>query len=290
MSESPKSHQATLAKFAGADMSPEAQAETMRAVEALQEEMKNTQESELVQNGSFPANTDGWNAGEMTQEQITALNRTWAEQMAADIRQRQVEESKRQHEAFVKKHMGVEYEPKFSNVNQDETYFISFLRTKKTANVTIPPIMMAGQNVEHLMHGRMYACSGGEARLAERVLATKRIEILNLTPKREGLNATMQLIIQQWHYLTKTPEERAIERMVKEARQPFANYTEEATMTTDPNVVDVEAKEVVEVEERPVMAWATGAEDVDMPQPDSKIWLGDNPPSSYADDEPPSPV
>lgn len=213
-----------------------------------------TQTPQLTVNPGFDNDTGAWTASLGSDDPVTAEN---LRAFAAEQFQRRVEQSKSDHATFVKRHMGVDYEPKFLDVWEEETYFLSFLRTKKTANVAIPPIMLAGQNVEHLKHGRMYACSGGEARMAERVLATKRIEILNLTPRRDGLRATMQLIMEQWEYMTSTPEERKA-AAAKRNRKPFANYTEEAQALED----------VAE----------------------GQIWIGDNTPDGYSDDQPPSPV
>lgn len=131
--------------------------------------------------------------------------------------QLRVAQSRRDHIEFVQRYMGADYEPKFSDVLADQTYFVSFLRTKRTQNVAVPPISMSGQT-EDLRAGRTYACSGVEARLFERILASKGIEALNMTPKLDTFGAAMNAVTQNWrHYYPST---------VPPKKTGFANYKE----------------------------------------------------------------
>ena len=141
----------------------------------------------------------------------------------AQLYEERVKQSREQHDAFVRHYMGENYEPKFSNVLQDETYFVMFFRTKK-ASVTIPPVMMGGQE-EQVKPGRMYACSGKEARMFERTLATKKLEVLNLTPKRDGIMVRVNWICQNWAKLNGIQAR-------KPARKAFDSYKESAHTTT----------------------------------------------------------
>ncbi len=140
--------------------------------------------------------------------------------------QRRVEESRAAHITFVQKHRGKDAEVKFADAQDGRTYFVSFLLTnpKKQHNIAIPPINMSGK-VETVRPGRLYACSGAEARVLERVLATKKLEILNISPKADGLVVSMNWIIENWTRLF--PSIRV------KPRDAFAKYRDDAVNEGD---------------------------------------------------------
>lgn len=131
-----------------------------------------------------------------------------------------VKRSREQHIAFVKQHRGPDAEVKFADALADETYFVSFFITSpKQRNIVIPPIDLNGRP-ERVRPGALYSCTGAEARMMERVLASKKIEILNITPKREGLNISVNWIVNNWAKLY--PPANPVKR-----RDAFASYREQ---------------------------------------------------------------
>lgn len=142
---------------------------------------------------------------------------------AAQFKMR-VEASRIAHEDFVTKHMSKvrnwNGEVKFANALDGRTYFVSFIRNdKRRGSVVVPPVMMSGK-VENLRPGKLYACSGREARMLERVLATKGLELLNITPapteiQMAAISAGNQ-IGEEWRDTNKAKQ-----------RDAFAKYREE---------------------------------------------------------------
>jgi hypothetical protein len=144
------------------------------------------------------------------------------EEMYFHIRMQRVAKSRQEHIDFVCKYMGADYQPKFADVLADKSYFAVFYRNKKTVNVSVPPINMSGQ-VEQLTAGKLYMCSGYEARMLERVLASKRIEVLNVTPDTSGYQIEFAEIMQDW---LKPLLDGEVDRRPKPKRA-FGNYTEQ---------------------------------------------------------------
>lgn len=160
---------------------------------------------------------------------------------AAEMKRR-VAESRATHIAFVTKHMhnvplwgGV----KFADALEGKTYFVSFLLTnhKKQRNITIPPIMMGGK-VETVKPGALYACSGKEARMLERVLASKGLEVLNITPAPTETQMASNWMCENYERLYPSPNK-------KPPRNAFAGYreTEPGPGDTVAVVTDMEGSE-----------------------------------------------
>lgn len=176
--------------------------------------------------------------------------------MAAELEELQfqfhmarVNESRQKHIDFVRRYLGKDYQAKFADVRAEKSYFVGFLKDpKRRSAVAIPPINMSG-TVENVRPNRMYMCSGYEARMFERILATKNIEALNMTPSTEGIAVSMVEIIQKWKH-PQTVDELQLAALkgpdsIAKPRKPFGNYVDHSE---GPDL----ATEVV-AEERPTL-------------------------------------
>lgn len=134
--------------------------------------------------------------------------------------QRRVQASRASHIAFVQKYLGPNAEVKFADVLDGQTYFVSFLLSnpKKQRNIAVPPIMMGGR-VEQVRPGKLYACSGKEARMLERVLASKNLEILNITPAPSQTQIAANWLCENYS--------RLFPRTTTKPRDKFAAYRDE---------------------------------------------------------------
>lgn len=170
------------------------------------------------------------------------------EQLQLQIHMARVAESRQKHIDFVKRYMGEEYEPKFADVMADKSYFVGFLRDpRRKSIVSIPPINMGGK-VEDVHPNRMYMCSGYEARMFERILASKKIETMNMTPATDGYKLDMASILHDWNKPMTVEEVQAAAaapRVVQQKRNPFGNYVDPAEDTEVATVKVDEARPTI---------------------------------------------
>jgi hypothetical protein len=182
--------------------------------------------SEMVSNPDFEQSTKEWKSGDIIKgwngdpQTLNPEIATALEELQFQIHMEKVARSRKEHVDFVKRYMGAEYEPKFVDVRSDKTYYAVFYRNKKTAHVAVPPINMRGQ-VEHLTAGRIYECSGYDVRMLERVLASKKIEVLNVTPATDKYQIEFVEIINKW---LKPWLPGEVDRTPKQRTNAFAKY------------------------------------------------------------------